>query len=105
MEITDIVVNLRYPSMGEASGTLCEALKLGKAVIVSDLNQYKEFPDDVCWKLPVDELEDKLLYEYLKILVSEPLIRHALGENGREYANTVLNPENIAKMYYHYIVE
>lgn len=105
MEITDIVVNLRYPSMGEASGTLCEALKMGKPVIVSDLNQYSEFPDEVCWKLPINELEDTLLYEYIKILVSEPSIKHALGENGREYANTVLNPENIARLYYHYIVQ
>ena len=45
LEMSDIVVNLRYPSMGEASGTLCEAFQAGKPVIVSEMNQYREYPD------------------------------------------------------------
>lgn len=103
MELTDIVVNLRYPSMGESSGTLCEAFKYGKAVIVSELNQYTEFPDEVCWKLPICNEEQELLSQYLKCLIEREDIRKALGGNAQNYADNVLNPERIAEQYYRFL--
>ena len=36
MAACDIVLNLRYPTVGESSGTLLRALGLGKAVLVSE---------------------------------------------------------------------
>ena len=99
LEITDIVLNLRYPSMGEASGTLCEAFKYGKAVIVSDINQYKEFPNEVCWKVPVKQGEQECLTEMLRYLIKNRQIREILGENARSYAENVLAPGKIAKQY------
>ena len=33
----DIVLNLRYPTVGESSGTLLRSLGLGKAVMVSEV--------------------------------------------------------------------
>ncbi|MSV30606.1 MAG: glycosyltransferase, partial [Bryobacterales bacterium] len=47
----DIVLNLRYPTVGESSGSLLRALGLGKAVMVSDIGSFAEFPDDVCLKV------------------------------------------------------
>ncbi len=44
----DIVLNLRYPTVGESSGTLLRSLGLGKAVMVSEIGSFAEFPDDVC---------------------------------------------------------
>ena len=49
----DIVLNLRYPTVGENSGTLLRALGLGKAVMVSEVGSFQELPDDVCLKVPV----------------------------------------------------
>ncbi len=49
----DIVLNLRYPTVGETSGSLQRALGLGSAVIVSDVGSFAELPDDVCLKVPV----------------------------------------------------
>lgn len=103
LDMTDIVVNLRYPSMGESSATLCEAFKYGKAVIVSELNQYTEFPDDVCWKVPICAQEQDVLREYLKCLIERRDVRLALGENARNYADVVLSPERIAKQYYKFL--
>ncbi len=103
MEMTDIVINLRYPSMGESSGTLCESFKAGKAVIVSELNQYTEFPDDVCWKVPICAQEQELLQSYLSCLIEREEVRYALGENARNYADVVLNPEKIAMQYYKFL--
>ena len=50
----DIVLNLRYPTVGESSGTLLRALGMGKAVIVSDVGSFREYPDEICLKAPVD---------------------------------------------------
>src|SRR5271156_2519711 len=68
----DIVLNLRYPTVGESSGTLLRALGLGKAVLVSDVGSFAELPDDVCLKAPVDASEENHLFEYLILLVSRP---------------------------------
>ena len=99
IKLSDIIVNLRYPSMGESSGTLCESFKYGKAVLVSDLNQYKEFPDEVCWKVPVNKYEVDTLTALLKCLIEHEDVRTVLGKNAQAYANTVLLPERIALIY------
>lgn len=105
LELTDIVVNLRYPSMGESSGTLCEAFKYGKPVIVSQLNQYNEYPDEVCWKVPICRQEKEVLAKYLEYLIENPDVRKCLGNNALNYAENVLNPEQIARMYYNFLSE
>lgn len=100
MEMTDIVINLRHPSMGESSATLCEAFKHAKAVIVSELNQYDEYPDEVCWKVPVCKYETKLLIRYLQYLVDNPSVRNVLGNNAKCYADYIFDPNKIALQYF-----
>jgi len=92
---SDVVINLRKPSMGEASGTLMHALAAGKPAIISDINQYREFPDRVCWKLTHDENEAQLLYEYLTVLLSNRNVREAISANALEYAESVLSLDRI----------
>ena len=75
----DIVLNLRYPTVGESSGTLLRSLGLGKAVMVSEVGSFREFPDDVCLKVPVGAGEEDLIFEYLNLLVSRPEVAQALG--------------------------
>lgn len=100
LELCNIVVNLRYPSMGESSGTLCEALKYHKPIIVSDVAQYQEYPDEVCWKVPVGKGEVETLAAQIAYLIDHPSVRMKLGENAGAYAETVLSPERIAESYY-----
>src|SRR5213078_3844171 len=57
MAACDVVVNLRYPTMGETSGSVIRGLSLGKPLIVSDVGSFSELPDDVALKIPVDEYE------------------------------------------------
>lgn len=103
LEICDIVINLRYPSMGESSGTLCEAFKYGKPVLVTEVNQYLEFPDEVCWKVPVGEHEVPVMVEMLRHLIDNAEIRLTLGQNAKAYADYVLSPDRIARQYYNVI--
>ncbi|HEY7398959.1 MAG TPA: glycosyltransferase [Gaiellaceae bacterium] len=61
MAACDVLVNLRYPTMGETSGSVIRALSLGKALVVSDVGWFAELPDHVVLKVPVDELEVPML--------------------------------------------
>jgi glycosyltransferase involved in cell wall biosynthesis len=99
LSLCDLIVNLRYPSMGESSGTLCESFQYGKPVFVSDIGQYKEFPDEVCWKVPVGQYEIPVLEHMTEYLIAHEDARAALGANAFQYADTVLHPEKIARHY------
>jgi len=99
MAACDIVLNLRYPTVGENSGTLMRALGLGKAVIVSSVGSFSELPDGICLKAPVDPSEEDHLFEYLNLLASRPDVRRALGANARQWVETECAWPTVAKKY------
>ncbi|MGA2113546.1 MAG: glycosyltransferase [Bryobacteraceae bacterium] len=95
----DIVLNLRYPTVGESSGTLLRALGLGKAVLVSEIGSFAEFPEDVCLKVPPGPGEEDLIFEYLNLLVSRPETARALGDRARKYVAAECNWDSVARRY------
>jgi glycosyltransferase involved in cell wall biosynthesis len=95
----DIVLNLRYPTVGENSGTLMRALGLGKAVIVSEVGSFSELPDSICLKAPVDATEEDHLYEYLNMLVSRPDTADALGAKARQWVQAECSWPQVARRY------
>lgn len=99
MAACDIILNLRYPTVGESSGSLLRAMGLGKAVLVSDLGSFAEFPEDTVLKVPVDGREDEVLFEYLRLLVSRPDLAHALGRRARDYVEQTCNWSAVAGKY------
>jgi glycosyltransferase involved in cell wall biosynthesis len=92
---SDVIINLRNPSMGEASGTLMHALAAARPTIISDANQYREFPDKVCWKLTHDENQLEVLYAYLAALLTDKNLRAAISKNSAEYIESVFAWEKI----------
>lgn len=99
LQASDVVINLRNPSMGEGSLTLTQALAVGKPTIISDVNQYREFPDRVCWKVTHDEHEAQLLYEYLSMLLANRNLRETMGQNSLEYVEAVLALDRIVPQW------
>jgi glycosyltransferase involved in cell wall biosynthesis/SAM-dependent methyltransferase len=95
----DIVLNLRFPTVGESSGTLLRSLGLGKAVLVSDIGSFAEFPDDVCLKVPVGAGEEDLIFEYLNLLVSRPEVAKSLGDRAKDYVARECNWATVAAQY------
>src|SRR5665213_83498 len=95
----DIVLNLRYPTVGESSGTLQRALGMGKAVIVSDVGSFRELPDDICLKAPVDATEEEHLFEYLNLLAARPAVRCELGDRARAWAERECSWDIAARRY------
>ena len=99
MAACDVVLNLRYPTVGESSGSLLRALGLGRAVVVSDVGAFSEFPDDICLKAPVDKTEEDVLFEYLNLLVSRPALARAMGERARAWVEKECNWDLVARRY------
>jgi glycosyltransferase involved in cell wall biosynthesis/SAM-dependent methyltransferase len=95
----DIVLNLRYPTVGETSGTLLRALGMGKAVVVSDVGAFREYPDKICLKAPVDDTEEDCLFEYLNLLISRPECARSLGASAREWVRRECSWEITARQY------
>src|SRR5260370_13969197 len=99
----DIVLNLRYPTVGESSGTLLRALGMGKAVVVSEVGSFREYPDEVCLKAPVDHSEEEHLFEYLNLLVSRRELVQVLGAKARDWVARECNWESVARRYANFL--
>ncbi|HWE50223.1 MAG TPA: glycosyltransferase [Bryobacteraceae bacterium] len=104
---SDIVLNLRYPTVGETSGSLQRALGLGKAVIVSDVGSFSELPDDICLKVPAGPdlvtQEEDMIFEYLNVLVSRPDLARAMGDRAKAWVERECNWGAVADRYVEFL--
>ena len=96
---SDIVLNLRFPTVGETSGSLLRAMGLGRAVLVSEVGAFAELPDDVCLKVPVGPGEEDLIFEFLNLLVSRRELAQSLGQRARIYVERECNWDLVAQSY------
>lgn len=99
LKAVDIVVNLRYPTAGETSGTLIRTLGAGKPLITSDFGQYGDLPDEVCLKVPVGEGEEQALYKEFRRLAFQPALRERLGKQAAEWARRECDIKQCAAKY------
>ena len=67
MAACDVLVNLRYPTMGETSGSVIRGLSLGKPLVVSDVGWFSELPENAVLKVPVDDHEVDVLTAALAV--------------------------------------
>jgi glycosyltransferase involved in cell wall biosynthesis len=84
IEHTDIVVNLRHPSMGETSAAIIRALGLGKPCIVSNDAWFSELSDDVVVKVENDNIAEEL-HQNLLHLLENPHLMKDLSDKAKEY--------------------
>ena len=95
----DIVLNLRFPTVGESSGTLLRSLGLGQPVLVSNVGSFAEFPDSICLKVPIDSREEDTIFEYLNLLVSRPELGREIGARARDWVARECNWSLAAERY------
>ncbi|MFC3750514.1 glycosyltransferase [Paenibacillus sp. GCM10012306] len=95
----DLCINLRWPTMGETSGTLMRALGYGVPCIVSNVGSYMEYPDDCVWKVDVDEYEEELLLSYLIELSNNYTIRNEMSLNAKKYISEKCDFNITASLY------
>lgn len=99
LQITDIVLNLRFPSMGESSATLIQAMSLGKACIVSKDAFFDELPSDCVVKIEANSDEVTNLAAAIIDLATNTDRRAALGEKARDFVAAHFNPPQVAAAF------
>jgi glycosyltransferase involved in cell wall biosynthesis len=96
---SDVLVNLRSPTMGETSAMVVRALSLGKPIIVSDVGWFSELPHEVAVKVPVDERETEALVEALERLAADAAYRERMGKAAANWARREHDLDRTADLY------
>jgi glycosyltransferase involved in cell wall biosynthesis len=79
---TDLALNLRYPSMGEASGSQCRIWDYGIPSLVTQTEWYASLPPNAVGFVRTDyEMDD--IREHLEAFLGDPKAYAGKGENGR----------------------
>lgn len=99
----DVMINLRYPTVGETSATVLRGLAAGRPVIVSDHGWYAELPDDACVKVKPNDAE--ALYQAMRRLADSPELRQEIGRRAAEYVQREHSLAEAARRYLDFIAE
>jgi len=107
LRCADLVVNLRYPSMGETSIALLRAMALGKPCIVTGHAWFAELPDSVALKTGIPGREDVAgqLVRAFECFLSDPGPFHTMGRAAAEYVRRRHTRSAAAERLRQYLVE
>lgn len=83
LSTADLAINLRYPSMGEASGSQLQFWDYALPTLVTRTGWYASLPEDaVAFVRPEYEVED--MQAHLRAFLADPGAFRAMGERGRQ---------------------
>ena len=92
----DLVLNLRFPTIGEASGSQLRSWNAAVPSAVSDIGWFAGLPDDVVVKVPPGE-EAERLHRLFALLLRDREALDGLGERGRALLEERHGPEAYAR--------
>lgn len=104
MLASDVVVNLRFPSTGELSGTLIRTLGMGKPVLVSNTGPFAEFPERTVVRIDLGPPEVAEIAGALRWLHDHPRLREAIGRFAREHVEDEYKLSDEARAYRQFLV-
>lgn len=93
----DVVLNLRYPTLGETSNAALRVLAAGRPLIVFDHGWYAELPDDAAVKTPV--MNEAALAVAMLAPARSPEERAKLSAGGLRYVAERCRPDRVADAY------
>jgi glycosyltransferase involved in cell wall biosynthesis len=96
--MSDIVINLRFPSAGETSGTMIRSMAQGKPVITYENPTLIDIPDNALVKIPLTD-DSRQLISSLEKLIRDRNLRAEIGGHALHYAENELNMELNADKY------
>lgn len=99
LDAIDSFVNLRYPSHGESSASLIQAMLGAKPCIVTDDAWFSELPLQAVLKVPFDESEVPCLAQAMEHLLQDCESHHAIGAAAREYIRSRHSPDAVALQF------
>jgi glycosyltransferase involved in cell wall biosynthesis len=95
----NVVVNLRYPPRQQMSAVLIRAIAAGKPVIVTDIPEWRYFPEEFCWRVTVGDAEVPALAARLRELAADPAWLQRRSEAARAFFEQRGNLPHMARQY------
>jgi len=105
MLASDVVLNLRFPSTGELSGTLIRTLGMGKPVLVSNTGPFAEFPEYTVARIDLGPPEVKEIAATLELFEKRPALRQAMGRFAKEHVEGTYSLRAEAAAYLAFLEE
>lgn len=99
LEVCDLIVNLRFPSMGETSGTVIQAMQLAKPCIVTNDAWFSELPNDAVIKVTHSRGEIEETARALESLLESRPTRESLGARAQQFVDAHFAPARVATLY------
>jgi glycosyltransferase involved in cell wall biosynthesis len=84
IEAADVVVHLRYPTARETSAALLRVLAQGRPVVMSDVDNFAEVPDDAVLRADTSDEEGAVTRAILRLAASRAL-RDRLGRRAAAF--------------------
>jgi glycosyltransferase involved in cell wall biosynthesis len=97
LHTADVVVNLRYPTVGETSAVALRAMAAGKPLIVFDHGWYGELPYGVAAKTPPGD--EAALLQAMARLAGSAELRRAMGRAALAHVRDNCLPSRTADAY------
>jgi glycosyltransferase involved in cell wall biosynthesis len=102
---SDVVLNLRYPSMKGMSAILIRALAAGKPILISDIPEWSDLPQEFCLRVKPDEKEVETITHYLVTISKDPELKKELSQKARTYFEQHGTLLHMAAQYFKVIEE
>ncbi|MEO8359706.1 MAG: glycosyltransferase [Vicinamibacteria bacterium] len=98
MELSTVVVHLRYPTARETSAALLRVMAQGRPVVISDIANQSEIPDDAVRRVdPTDE--EGGVARAIDALARDPKLAQRLGSRAREFSETEHSDQRTLETY------
>ncbi len=98
MAITDAVVHLRYPTARETSAALLKVMAQGRPIVISDLANQSEIPNEVVRRVDSCDEEGDLT-RAIDWILRNPEPARAMGERARRFTRTEHAPARTRETY------
>ena len=92
-----LAINLRYPTVGEASGSQLRIWSHALPSLVTQIGWYAEAEDTVAFVRPEHEIED--IHQHLHNFIASPKQFLEMGKKGRQLLEEQHSPENYAQVF------
>ena len=91
----DLAINLRYPTVGEASGSQLRIWSHALPSLVTQIGWYAQLEDTAAFVRPEHEIED--IHQHLSNFLANPKQFWEMGQKGRKLLEEQHSPESYAK--------
>ncbi|MBD3313416.1 glycosyltransferase [Candidatus Woesearchaeota archaeon] len=98
---SNLCINLRWPSTGATSGSLIDILSVGKPVVLNNLPEYQDYPDDCTFKVNLNDEENEInrIADIMGIVKDDPELQKRMSAKARHYIESNCRWRDIAVQY------